>query len=163
MKVENVMTQPVESVLPGTNLGEVIHVMWGKDCGIVPVVDEADRLIDVITDRDICIALGTRGLRADQLVVGELIRGNCYVTHPWEDLELALQQMGERQVRRLPVTDKDGKLVGMLSLGDIVRVANAAIAAEPGGVSYEQLVETMKKISDRPFRLAPAPHEKKTA
>mgnify|MGYP000851923208 CR=1 FL=1 len=163
MKVENAMTQPVHSVLPGTNLGEVIRVMWEKDCGIVPVVDEADQLIDVITDRDICIALGTHSCRPHQLVVGEMIRGNCYVAHPWEDLEVALHLMGERQVRRLPVVDKLGKLIGMLTLSDIIRVANPALATEPGGVSYEQLIETMKQIAARPFDLAPPATERRSA
>ncbi|MFN7967434.1 MAG: thrombospondin type 3 repeat-containing protein [Acidobacteriota bacterium] len=57
----------------------------GEGLRIVPVVDEADQLIDVVTDRDICIALGTHLCRPHQLVAGEMIRGNCYVAHPWED------------------------------------------------------------------------------
>lgn len=149
MKVENVMTRPVESVWPGTNLGEVIRLMWEHDCGVIPVVDEAERLIDLITDRDLCIVLGTRGPHALNLVVGELVRGSCFVAHPWEDLDLALEQMARHQVRRLPVTDKAGMLVGMLSIGDLIRVAGSA------ELTAERMLEVLRRIHARPFELAP--------
>ena len=64
MEVRDIMVQDVRSCHPDNNLAQVAEIMWKGGCGALPVVDESGRLLSMITDRDICIALGTRNLRA---------------------------------------------------------------------------------------------------
>ena len=73
MKTKAIMNQPVLSCGPDTNLASVIETMRTHDCGIVPVVNERGETVGVVTDRDICIALGTRGMAASELVARNVI------------------------------------------------------------------------------------------
>jgi CBS-domain-containing membrane protein len=108
--------------------------MWDFDCGSVPVVDPQNKLIGVITDRDICIAVATRRLLASDIPVKDVMSGSvvsCRLNEPVKD---ALRKMRETQIRRLPVLDEDGSLQGILAVNDIllaVRSASTAISKEP--------------------------------
>jgi len=121
MIVEILMTREVESCRPESTLADVAGVMWRRDCGIVPVVDEDDRVVGVVTDRDICMALSMRGQRAAEVRVSEVMARGVQTCTPVDDAREALETMGRRQVRRLPVVDSRGKLVGVLSISDVIR------------------------------------------
>ena len=77
MKVREMMTSDVKTCRPETNLAEAVKDMWEGDCGALPVVSDEGRVIGMITDRDICIALATRGRSADRIAVREVAQGHA--------------------------------------------------------------------------------------
>jgi CBS domain-containing protein len=131
MKIKAIMTQPVQSCGPDTNLGSVVETMWKYDCGIVPVVNERGEVIGVVTDRDVCIALGTRDVQASTLVARNVMTEPVVGCAPEDDCVAALLAMEERHVRRLPVLGIGGVLLGIVSIDDIVRWAARAPASDP--------------------------------
>ncbi|PYS82451.1 MAG: hypothetical protein DMF67_12885 [Acidobacteria bacterium] len=121
MLVESLMTRDVESARAESTLADAAGVMWRRDCGSVPVVDEDGGLVGIITDRDICMALSMRGQSAAEVRVSEVMARGVQTCTPVDDVREALEVMGRRQVRRLPVVDSRGHLVGVLSINDIIR------------------------------------------
>jgi CBS domain-containing protein len=121
MLVESLMTRDVEVCRPDSTLADAAAVMWRHDCGVVPVVEEGGRVVGVVTDRDICMALSMRGQRAAEVRVAEVLTGGVQTCTPVDDVREALEAMARRQVRRLPVVDSRGHLVGILSVNDVIR------------------------------------------
>jgi CBS domain-containing protein len=150
MQVKDIMTKEVKVASPRTTLAEAAHLMWTGDCGILPVVDQG-KLVGVVTDRDMFVALATRNVPASQLVVGDVATGTVWACAPDDDIHVALDIMKTRRVRRLPVVDR-GTLVGIVSMNDIV------LAAGPDSAVREQeVVETFKAIcAHTPERVAAA-------
>lgn len=150
--VRAVMTSQVHTCQSDDTLNHAAHLMWIGDCGVLPVVSE-ERVVGIITDRDICMATYTQGRPPTELRVEGTMSKNVVSCLPDESVGAALTSMGQRRVRRLPVITTQGKLVGMLTLADIVRWArpltNAAIDAA--------LVEALAAISARaPYQPAAA-------
>lgn len=122
-------------------------IMWQRDCGVVPVVDEQKQVIGMITDRDICIAVATQNRLASDIRVSEIISGKVRSCQPNDDLEDALKTMKKRQLRRLPVTDKDGILLGIISIGDLLNLGK-------GKKIKKKLFAAMREITSfRPVHL----------
>jgi CBS domain-containing protein len=119
MKVKELMTTDVKRCSPDTNLAAAAKIMWEGDCGAVPVTDENDRVIGIITDRDICIAAATRPRTEGEIPAKELISNELYTCTPDDEVRAALGTMKARKVRRLPVVDRAGRLVGIVSIHDI--------------------------------------------
>jgi len=130
MKVREIMTSDVTACRPETNLAEAVKLMWDRDCGVLPVVKSDGKVSGMITDRDICVALVTRGQTADRIAVSDVTGGKAYTCAPDDDTAAALQTMKSRRVRRLPVVDADGRLKGILSLNDVLTHAGAAASTE---------------------------------
>lgn len=147
MRVEEVMTKEVSYCAPGTNAAAAAELMWTKNCGSLPIVDGGGRVVGMVTDRDLFIALGTRNQRPADLTVGEIMRGDLALCAPDDDVRTALMKMAQRQSHRLPVIDKDGALKGIISIDDVV------LRAEADGLSKDVL-EAMKAICDRTNRQA---------
>ena len=137
MKVQDIMTTAPETCRPATNLAVAVERLWSADCGALPVTDEDAKLAGIITDRDICIALGTRNRPASGVRIDEVMRRPVETCRPEEDVDVALGRMKERRVRRLPVVDDQGRLVGMLSVNDIVLATGAGAKAVKPGVVIE--------------------------
>ena len=112
MKVQDLMTSDVRTCRPETNLAEAGRDMWEGDCGALPVVNDEGRVIGMITDRDICIALATRGRSADRITVREVAQGPAHMCLATDDTASALQMMKTHKVRRLPVVDAEGHIRG---------------------------------------------------
>ncbi|MGI8641801.1 MAG: CBS domain-containing protein [Pyrinomonadaceae bacterium] len=102
------------------NLIKAAEIMRQKDCGVVPVVNAKSKVVGIITDRDICIAVAARNKKVSQVKVKELTGGKIIGCAANDKIEDALKKMRKNQLKRLPVTDKSGKLVGILSLTDIL-------------------------------------------
>lgn len=117
MKVRDVMSKDVQIARPGDTIQEVSERMRSGDFGFMPVAD-GDRLIGTITDRDITIR-ATAGGAAPSAPVVEYITRDPHTARADDDLKTVLDSMGSRQIRRLPVLDKDDRLVGVVSLGDL--------------------------------------------
>jgi CBS domain-containing protein len=119
MKVKDLMTTDVKRCSPETNLATAAKIMWEGDCGAIPVTDERDHVVGVITDRDICIAAATRPGTEAEIRVKDVIATALYTCSPSDDVRAALETMKVRKVRRLPVVEQGGRLVGILSIHDI--------------------------------------------
>ena len=116
MKVRDVMSKDVQVARPGDSLQEVATRMASGDFGFMPVAD-GDRLIGTITDRDIAVRAVAGGAACTSPVVEYLSR-DPQTARADDDLKTVLDSMGSKQIRRLPVLDKDDRLVGVVSLGD---------------------------------------------
>ena len=150
MKIKDIMTREPAICSTSTNLAVAAKLMLDADCGILPVVDDESKLIGVVTDRDMYIALATRDKRASQITVGEVARTNVFTCVPDDDVETALQTMRQHRVRRLPVAGFGGAVVGIVSMNDIVLAAGAR---KP--VRNEAVVETLQAICAHHL---PVPH-----
>jgi len=117
MKVRDVMSKDVQVARPGDTLQEVAERMRAGDFGFMPVAD-GDRLIGTITDRDIAVRAVAGGAACTSPVV-EYISRDPHTARSDDDLQSVLDAMGGKQIRRLPVLDKDDRLVGVVSLGDL--------------------------------------------
>ena len=131
MKIDAIMSKPVQTCGPDTNIGSVVETMWTHNCGIVPVVNERGEAIGVVTDRDVCIALGTRDVQASELVARNVMTQPVVGCAPADDCVAALLTMEEHHVRRLPVLGSGGVLLGIVSIDDIVRWAARAPESDP--------------------------------
>jgi CBS domain-containing protein len=138
MKVSEVMSRDVQTVSPDQPVQEAATFMLTIDAGSIPVT-EGDRLVGMITDRDIAVRGIAKGYGPDT-PVRELMTDDLVVVRVDENLEEAATRMSEAQVRRLPVIDEDERLCGIVSLGDLARESDEECAAEalegvsqPGG------------------------------
>lgn len=120
MLVKDLMTKDVSSCRPANNMAELAEVMWNQRCGALPILDDSGRVIGIITDRDICIALGTRNIRASDVLARDVSPARCFTCSPDDDLREALRTMANQEVGRLPVIDEIGQLVGILSMDDVI-------------------------------------------
>jgi CBS domain-containing protein len=111
------MTEKPESVTPGTNIADVARIMRDMNVGIVPVADD-DRLLGVITDRDITIRVTAAGMSPQDVTVQDFMSPNVVTVKPGDDVEAVRKVMSENQIRRVMVVDGE-KLVGVISLGDV--------------------------------------------
>jgi CBS domain-containing protein len=148
MKVQDVMTRTVQFCLPNTDLALAARLLWEHDCGVLPVVDNNLKVIGVITDRDICVAAGTRPQAMANLKVGEVLSGKLYTCRPDDDIKGVLEIMKKAQVRRLPVTEGDGLLHGILSISDVALCASKPTNAVQPVITYEDIVETYNAICE---------------
>jgi len=138
MKVSECMTSQVETVRADQTVQEAAKFMLQADAGSIPVTD-GDRLIGMITDRDIAVRGIAKGNGPDTLV-RELMTDDLVVARTDEDIEEVARKMSAAQVRRLTVIDKDQRLCGIISLGDLARETDDETAeqalegvTQPGG------------------------------
>ena len=146
MKVKDVMTHDVKTCTPDTNLAATAMIMWENDCGIVPVVHSDGKVIGMITDRDICMAVATKNRTTSDVAVSEVFTGNLYACTPDDDIRDALKVMRTERVRRLPVINAYGMLEGILSLNDVVLRAESAQGKKMPAVTYDDVINTLKAI-----------------
>jgi CBS domain-containing protein len=144
MTVASVMTAPARSCGPNDSLHTAAEIMWEGDCGCVPVVDEQERLVGIVTDRDICMAAHIRGKPLREFTVDTIMATPVRTCHPEDGIDRAAALMTEHQLRRLPVVDPDGRVVGIVSLNDLARAATQRGAHN--GVSAEQVTATLAAI-----------------
>ena len=149
MRVKEVMMGTPYYCQPETNLGSATELMWDANCGFLPVETADGKVTGVITDRDICVALGTRNRLPGDIVVGEVMTGKLYSCAPEDDIHQALQSMKEGRVRRLPVIAKNGSLAGVISMDDVLlRTEPMSLGREPE-LSSDEVVRAYRAITQR--------------
>jgi CBS domain-containing protein len=146
MKVQDVMMRTPASCTPETNLGAAVEMLWNRDCGILPIVDARQKVIGVVTDRDLCVALGTRNRLPGRVTVGEVAKGEVYACRAQDDIHVALQTMAQYKVRRLPVVDRDGVLEGILSMDNVVLHTDVGKWGLTSDLSHEDVIKTLQRI-----------------
>lgn len=139
MKVSEVMTQDVETVAPEASLQEAAQAMSRMDVGVLPAVD-GNRVIGVITDRDIAVRAVAMGKDPGSTHVREAMSAGVKYVYDYDDVDDVAETMADLQIRRLPVVDREERLVGIVSLADIARDRRPRKAGEalqgisrPGG------------------------------
>jgi CBS domain-containing protein len=138
MRISEAMTRDPKVASPDQTIQEVAGIMLDIDAGVMPV-GENDRLVGMITDRDIAVRAIAQG-KGPQTPVREVMTEDVKYCFEDEDLDEVARNMADQQVRRLPVLNRDKRLVGILSLGDMAvtqdsRTAGETLSgiSEPGG------------------------------
>lgn len=149
MTVKEVMSSTPYYCEPETNLGAVTELMWKGNCGFLPVVGNDGRVFGVVTDRDVCIALGTRNRLPGEVKVSDVKTSEkLFYCCPDDDIHVALQAMQIGKVRRLPVIAHDGALAGIVSMDDILLKTGPLHAGEQPELSSDEVVKTYRAITE---------------
>jgi CBS domain-containing protein len=144
MKAKDVMTPNVQTCMPETSLATAAMMMWEGDCGVLPVVNVSDKVVGMITDRDICMGAATKHRDPSTIAVSEVISGDTYSCKADDDVRAALTTMKEKRVRRLPVIDEEGNLKGILSMNDVV--LRARENGKKLDLSYADVIKTFQGL-----------------
>ena len=129
MKAKDLMTSEPKTCSRETNLAAAAEIMLAGDCGMLPIVDEG-RLVGVVTDRDLFIALATRNRRATELTLGEVAQSPVYTCTPEDEADAVLATMRAHRVRRVPVEGFGGIALGVISLDDLALAAGSQALAD---------------------------------
>jgi CBS domain-containing protein len=127
--IRDVMTERPRTVSKDDGVADAARLMREEDAGVVPIVD-GDRLVGVVTDRDIAVRLVAEGRDPRSTKVEEIASRELVTIDPQQSLNEALRLMAQHQVRRLPVCEEDGRLVGIVAQADIARHADASRTGE---------------------------------
>lgn len=134
MKINEIMTPECRSLHQDESIAAAAQIMSEDDIGVVPVTN-TEKIVGMLTDRDIVIRGIAEGRNAAQTRAGELMSDKVYYCYDDEECEKVAANMGELQVRRMPVVNRDKQLVGMVSLGDFA----ARGAKEPAGAALSEI------------------------
>lgn len=134
--IRDAMTSNPRGVETATPIVEAARLMKSEDVGSLPVV-EGDRLVGMLTDRDVVIRVVAEGKDVESTTAGEIASRDLVTVDPQQELDEALRLMAQHQVRRLPVVEEDGRLVGIL--------AQADVAQEGRDVQTGQMVEEISQ------------------
>lgn len=145
MKVKDVMVRSPKFCDPGMSCAVATERLWSAGCGALPVVNAENKVVGIVTDRDICIALGARNRRPAELPVGEVMTSDVATCQSGDDIHEALNTMRIRKVRRLPVVDAAGRLEGVLCATDVLLNARHDDGSRPE-LSYENIVGALRGI-----------------
>ena len=148
MKIADVMTKEVSSCSLANNLAEAARLMWEHDFGCVPIVSTDGKPVAMLTDRDVCMAAYTQGVPLRDISVSSAASKDVYSIRADKSTEAGEQLMKLRQVRRLPVVDEAGKLIGVVSLNDLARRATAPGQPRRDGPTAINIAETLGAICE---------------
>ncbi|MEN8108219.1 MAG: CBS domain-containing protein [Pseudomonadota bacterium] len=147
MYIRDVMTRDVKTCRPDTDGETAALLMWSEDCGAVPVVDDDGKALGMITDRDICMATALQHTRAADLHVKDFMSEELFCCQPDQDIKNALKTMADRKIRRLAITNGEGKVEGILSIDDIVALAErGARGITTPELSFDDAIATFKAV-----------------
>jgi CBS domain-containing protein len=155
MRVKRLMSASVHTCAPDQSLADAASLMWAHDVGCVPVVDADQRPVAMLTDRDIAMAAYLRGVPLAQIEVASAMSSYVFTCHVHDDVRDAERTMMEQQVRRLPVINDAGVLLGVLSLNDIVLARTASTLHKVRERLRGRVIDTLAAIS-RHRLVAPA-------
>jgi CBS domain-containing protein len=146
IRVHELMTRRVTNVHPATSVERAARLMEDCDCGALPVIGDNGVLIGMITDRDIAIRIVARGRDARNAIVADCMTERVFACYADESVTECMRQMALQQVRRMPIVDDRGRLVGIVAQSDLARHAgHHAVAHE-----RRALTETVCAVSQPP-------------
>lgn len=137
MLIRDVMTDEVDLIHPNTTIDEVSRVMRDEDVGILPAAD-GDRLVGMVTDRDIVVRAVADGKDVASTPVRDAMSEHVLYCFQDQSSDEVAANMGENQIRRLPVLNREKRLVGIVSLGDL----STRGAGDAAGEALEDISET---------------------
>jgi CBS domain-containing protein len=145
MKVRDVMRTRPSRCSPAMNLASASDILSRSRCGALPVVDVRGHVVGVVTDRDICVAVGRQDRRPSEVAVQETMTQPAFTCKAGDEIHAALKTMREHKVRRLPVVGDSGELEGILSLSDLILEARHDDGSRPE-LTYEDVVPVLRSI-----------------
>jgi CBS domain-containing protein len=152
MQVEQLMSKQVAWCSPGDSLAQAAQLMWNHDCGCLPVcTGNGARLVaGLITDRDICMSALFQGRPLCDLRVADAMSRQAHTCKATDSLADVERLMSEARVRRLPVVDEEGSLVGMITLADLAREAERESSRPRRAISGQEIGLTLASICHPP-------------
>ena len=157
MKIRELMTERVCTCRAQDSLARAAQIMWDSDCGAVPVVDDKGLVVGMITDRDIAMAAFVQWVHLSESFVATAMSQRVCTCSPDDEIGHAAEIMRKNQVRRLPVVDGAGNVVGLLSLGDIARYVRLHTPRGTSNLSEAQVNEAFVAVCEPRFRSIPPP------
>jgi CBS domain-containing protein len=154
MKVKAIMTTEVKSCRPAAHLAAVAEVMRKFHYGVLPVVDDDGKVLGMITDRDICLAMNQKDHDVSSTEVSAVISSSVYGCAPRDDVKRALKTMRKQKVKRLPVVNRAGALKGILSIGDILLHTRKAKCKKGQARRYKDVARTLQAIYEPSVKMA---------
>ena len=148
MNASELMTKEVETCRAGDTLERVAQIMWEHDCGAVPVVDGDERLVGIVTDRDVCMAAYTRGHSLPQIPVSDVMAHELHCVRGTDPLRSIAALMRRARVRRTPVVDGEGRLMGIVSMADLARHAYGSLGQKSDELGHDSMARTMAAICE---------------
>ncbi|SET86030.1 CBS domain-containing protein [Salinibacillus kushneri] len=139
--IRDIMTRDVSSCSPDDTLYDAAMKMKELDVGVIPVTDNQNHLMGLVTDRDLVLR-GYANKKSESTKIQDVISDDLYSVSPETDVQEASQVMAEKQIRRLPVVD-NGELVGIVSLGDLSLEKKSDHAA---GVALNEISEKRDEL-----------------
>ena len=150
MQVEHLMTKQVRSCSPADTLERAAQLMWDGDCGCLPVCEGngINRVVGVITDRDICMAALFQGKSLHDLPVSGAMTQKPWTCKAGDAVGGAEKTMREARIRRLPVVDTRGALIGIIALADLAREAARERGSVKQDVTESEVGDTLAAICE---------------
>lgn len=146
MRVDEIMSAPALVCHAQDTLNVAAHQMWDADCGAILVVNDEGVLVGIVTDRDICMAGLSQNLPLSEIPVHVAMARQVYAIERHHTIEHAERVMAAHQVRRLPIVDRSGAPLGMISINDLTRELARPQAQPRNGLA--RLVQTLALISE---------------
>lgn len=157
MKISEIMHSKVKSCSPESYLDAVALEMWNNDCGAIPIVDQQQKPIGIVTDRDIAMGSAIQHKPLWDIKSIDVAQNRTlHICKIDDDISDALESMKVNQIRRLPVVDKQGKLVGMLSMGDVISHTGNSGTLRKSEISEDKTLAALKAVSHRQTPHLPA-------
>jgi len=154
MIVSNLCVREVSACSMDTSLLRAGAIMRREDVGALPVLDRQDRVVGIITDRDIALELTRRGESAGDIYVDEVMCEQPTTCESGDDVRDVLRLMADNEVRRLPVVDSRGRLEGIISIDDLL--CHAASDVDGHGLSPSDVIQTFCQITQH-YQRTPQP------
>ena len=156
METRGVMAKDVKTCKPTDALSVPARLMWEKDLGAIPVVDDQGRALSMITIGMFAWRPTFAGERLENITVADAMSRRLFWVSPSTSIKSAMEVMAEHQVRRVPVVDDDRRLVGVLSLNDIARVSFRQKTLKDGVPEPRLVAETLATIAEPRSATTPA-------
>jgi CBS domain-containing protein len=150
IRVHELMTKRVSSVHPASSVERAARLMEECDCGALPVVGDNGVLVGIVTDRDIVVRVVGRGRDVRNAIVADCMSERVFACYADESIAECMRQMARHRVRRMPIVDDRGRLVGIVSQGDLARHASH----HPVSHEREAMIDVVGSVSEpmRPYR-----------
>jgi CBS domain-containing protein len=148
IKVSDCMTTDPVTCRPEDSDAHVAHLMWDRDCGVIPVVDSEEHVVGMVTDRDLCMSASMHGEPFGSLHVSEAMAREVKSCRPDDPLEEALGIMANHRLHRLAVVDEEQHLAGVLSLADCARLVPRIARPSERSRLMSRLCDTLATISE---------------
>ncbi|MDB4905772.1 MAG: domain containing protein [Gemmatimonadetes bacterium] len=144
MRISEIMTRNPSCVTPESTVREAAQLMKSENVGVLPVVDgnSSKRLVGIVTDRDIAIRVVADGAQADARVADVMTRDRLTTCSEGDSVEDVMKAMGDEQLRRIPIVNERGEVVGIVAQADVVRKSGNDKRAE---ATVEQISEPSQK------------------
>jgi CBS domain-containing protein len=146
VRVRELMTGRVGSVHPASSVERAAHLMEDCDCGAIPVVGDNGVLVGIVTDRDIVLRLIARGRDVRNAIVADCMSERVVACFADESIAECMRQMALHRVRRMPIVDDRGRLVGIVAQGDLARHASA----QPVSQERDAMIDVVGAVSEPP-------------